>query len=134
MVAGAASGTAVAALALLAGVLVHPANWVGCGWCPGGLVGTIWPTSTTSSSVTTVTPLACPPPGPSECPAAEPESFHVLGEGVTGSTVEVPSWLLLAAGVAAEGALAVGAWRCCARKASEARRRQPLGEARLQIK
>ena len=138
MVAGAASSAAIA-FAVLAGVVVHPANWIG-GWGPSGIGGVLWESSTTSTTESSVTwtrgPTAppCPPPGPLECPLAGPASFHVLGEGVTGSTVEVPSWLLLLALGGAEAGAAWCAWRCCAQRASDLRRRQPLGEARLQIK
>ncbi|CAK0862525.1 unnamed protein product, partial [Prorocentrum cordatum] len=140
MIAGTATSSAIAALCLAAGVLLRPANWLGDGCCSGGLVGVIWTSSATSATETSVTwtkvvvdaPISCPPPVPLECPRDGPESSHVLGEGVTGSTVEIPSWLLLLALGGGEAGIAWGAWRCCARRASDLRRRQPLGEARLQ--
>ena len=141
MLAGTTSVTAIA-FALLTGVFVHPANWLGGDGCPGGLVGAPWTSSTTSTTVTsatwgagtTTTPLACTPVAPCKCPALEPESFRVLGTGVVGSTIEVPGFLFVLLRLAVEVGAAACVWRGCASRASEARRRQPLGGARLQLK
>ena len=139
MIAGTVSGSVIAAFWVLAGLLLHPANWIGCWWCSVGFEEVIRTTSATSSSesssLSTAGPtFTFPSPNLRGCPATKPENFRVLGAGLADSTVEVPSWLLLGTAGAIESVLACCVWSCCSRRASEARRRQPLGETRLQVK
>ena len=126
------------ALGILLGLASHPANFVRAPVAvlvdePPLVVHELEDTSSTTE--TTFAVAECPDVNLSrDCPdwPAPPRPLRVTGSGVW-DTVEVPVVLSLFGVVVGEVYLFCLVGQHCQRRASEGRKRQPLGEVRLQL-
>ncbi len=128
------------ALAFLAGLASHPANWWAAaaagGGGPEGFGHTPEEPSSTSTATTTAEwSVECPELNLTrdcEEAALPARPLRVAGGGFW-ATIELPLTAAVASVVVAEIYVVVFVGRSCERRAVEKRKRQPLGEVRLQL-
>ncbi len=128
------------ALAFLAGLASHPANWWAAAAAGGGGpegFGHDLEESTSTSTATTsaVAWVECPELNLTrdcEEAALPARPLRVAGGGVW-ATIELPLAVTVVGVIAFEIYLVVFVGHSCERRAVEKRKRQPLGEVRLQL-